>query len=204
MAIIASTSGTQRELIPAGTYEARCYQMIHIGTVEEEIMGTKKSLNKVRIGWELPNELKVFREENGEQPLVIGKTFTLSLHEKANLRKMLESWRSKGFTEEEAKAFDITKLLGVPCLLNIIHKVSKSGKTFEEISSISPLHKSLTIPQQINPTTIWDYDNPNMELLESFPDFIKDDIKRSEEYRKLITPNEVQVNDNDTEDDLPF
>src|SRR4051812_29825095 len=52
MAIIATAA--QRELIPAGNYPARCYQMIQIGTVEELVMGETKVLNKVRIGWELP------------------------------------------------------------------------------------------------------------------------------------------------------
>ena len=53
MAIIAKNTGSARELIPAGTYAARCYQMIEIGTVQETILGTEKILTKVRIGWEL-------------------------------------------------------------------------------------------------------------------------------------------------------
>ena len=125
MAINATNSGTQRELIPAGNYIARCYQMIEIGTVEEIIIGEKKTLRKVRIGWELPDELRVFNPEKGEQPCVISQEFTLSMNEKANLRKMLASWRGKDFTEDEARCFDISKLLGVPCMLNIIHKPSK-------------------------------------------------------------------------------
>jgi len=94
MAINATTNGnTPRELIPTGNYIARCYKMIHIGTVEEVILGDKKILNKVRIGWELPTELRVFNEEKGEQPLVIDKEFTLSLYEKSALRGVLKSWR---------------------------------------------------------------------------------------------------------------
>jgi hypothetical protein len=64
MAINATNEGKPRELIPAGNYVARCYQMIHIGSVTENIMGEEKQLNKVRIGWELPTELRVFKEEN--------------------------------------------------------------------------------------------------------------------------------------------
>ena len=108
MAIIAtSNGGTSHEPIPSGSYPARCYSMIHLGTIEENILGTVKKLNKVRITWELPTELKVFKEENGEQPHVISKEFTLSLHEKATLRNFLKNWRGKDFTEDEAKAFDI-------------------------------------------------------------------------------------------------
>ena len=61
MAINATSNGnTQRELIPSGNYIAWCYKMIEIGTVEEVINGDKKIVHKVRIGWELPTELKVF------------------------------------------------------------------------------------------------------------------------------------------------
>jgi len=59
MPIYATNSGTRRELIPAGNYIGRCYQMIHIGTVQETYLGEPKQFNKVRIGWELPTERKV-------------------------------------------------------------------------------------------------------------------------------------------------
>ena len=98
MPITATNTQTQREPIPAGNYIARCYQMIEIGTVKETILGKDRISPKVRIGWELPTELKVFKEENGEQPCVISKEYTLSMAEKANLRIALKSWRGKDFS----------------------------------------------------------------------------------------------------------
>jgi len=69
MKIIASnTGGTTYEPVPAGTYIARCFSMVHIGTVMETFQGESKLQNKVRLTWELPLELKVFNEERGEQP----------------------------------------------------------------------------------------------------------------------------------------
>ena len=82
--------------------------MVHIGKVEEEYLGEKKMQNKVRITWELHEEKKVFKEENGEQPFVLSKEFSLSMHEKSSLRKWLESWRGKAFTEDESKLSDST------------------------------------------------------------------------------------------------
>lgn len=206
MAIIATTSGTTYEPIPAGNYVARCYEMIHIGTVKETILGTEKILNKVRIGWELPTEKKVFKEENGEQPFVISKEFTLSMHEKATLRGFLKNWRSKDFTEDEAKSFDITKLIGVPCQLNIIHKVAKNGNTYAEIGNISMLMKGFECPAQINPSFEFNYDNFDEDAFNKMPDFIKDKMKSSIEYAAIHQPNDVQHIDNshDAMDDLPF
>ena len=209
MSIIASNSAQQRELIPAGNYIARCYQMIHIGTVQELIMGEVKTVNKVRIGWELPEERRVFKTENGEQPFVISKEFTLSMHEKSNLRKTLASWRGKDFSEDEVKSFDITKLLGVPCMLNVIHKQGKRdpSKIYEEIAGVSPLPKSVKCPKQENAMLVLDYTNFDYDVYNKLPDFIKDKIKGSDEYKKLQNPESMTIdNSHETEatDDLPF
>lgn len=210
MAIIATNKGVQRELIPAGNYIARCYQMIQIGTVEKMIMGSMKTLNEVRIGWELPTELKVFSPEKGEQPFIISKEFTLSMNEKSNLRKVLASWRGKDFTEEEAKAFDITKLLGVPCMLNVIHKPTKTdpSKIYEEIGSISPMPKGMVCPPQINETSVLEYEKFDWQLFNSLPDFIKLKVQSSAEFKEMQNPNQKDFHHaNDiTEpiDDLPF
>jgi hypothetical protein len=209
MAIYATNTATQRELIPAGMHVARCYQMIEIGTVTEIVLGNSVTHPKVRIGWELPEERRVFNEEKGEQPFVISKEFTLSMHEKATLRKILESWRGKGFSEDEAKGFDITKLLGVPCMLNIIHKQGKDGtKTYEEITSVVPLPKSMKCPPQENTNFCLSYDRFDQTLFEKLPDFIKDKMKSSIEYTSMQTPNVHDMTNEHQQqeepDDLPF
>jgi len=212
MAITAKKGeGFERELIPAGNYVARCYKMIEIGTIPTEYLGETKMLHKVRIGWELPTELKVFNPEKGEQPCVIDKEYTLSLGEKANLRKDLKSWRGKDFTPQEAEAFDITKLLGVPCMLNIIHIQGKKDatKTYQSIGSVSPMPKGLECPAQINPTFTFEFDNFNQEKFDSLPDFIKDTIKTSEEFKALTNPiadakDEPKGIMEEEESDVPF
>lgn len=212
MTITAKNQGIKRELVPAGNHVARCFQMIHIGTVQDTYKGEPKKFNKVRISWELPDELRVFNEEKGQQPMVISKEYTLSMNERANLRKDLESWRGKGFTEAEAESFDISKLLGVPCMLNIIHKQSANGGEYSAISSIGNIPKGLKCPPQYNETVEFGYeDNFDPEVLENFPDFIKDAIKSSEEYKELtgskaepVSDEPVFEMDDDDTDDLPF
>lgn len=210
MPINATDSGHVRELIPAGNYIARCYQMIEIGTVSEVVKGESKILKKVRIGWELPEELKTFDEKKGEQPLVISKEYTLSMNEKANLRKDLASWRGKDFTAEEAKCFDITKLIGVPCMLNIIHRPSKSdpSKIYDNISGITGLPKGVKCPPQITPSFVLSYDEFDFTKFDHLPDFIKTKMKSSIEYTALSNPHHKNVVDasevHEPLDDLPF
>jgi len=194
MAINATNESTPRELIPAGNYIARCYQMLQIGTVTEVVNNESKTMHKVRIGWELPEELKTFKEENGPQPLVISNEYTLSLHEKSNLRKMLASWRGADFTAEQAKSFDITALLGVPCMINIIHKPSQkdSSKVYEQIGSVSAMPKGVKCPPQINPTFILSYDAFDKEKFGQLPEFIRNRMATSQEYQFLINPPEPE------------
>jgi hypothetical protein len=190
MAITAKKgSSFENELIEAGNYVARCYRMVEIGTCDEEFLGVKKQMHKVRIGWELPTELKIFKPENGEQPCVIDKEYTLSLAEKANLRKDLQSWRGKAFSEEEAEAFDITKLLGVPCMLNIIHVQGKKDptKTYQAIGSVSPMPKGLICPAQVNETFVFDFENFDENKYLSLPEFLREQIAKTPEYKEAVS-----------------
>lgn len=194
--------------LEAGTYPARCYSMVHIGTIQEEFQGEKKIMNKVRISWELPTELKEFKQGEGEKPYVLSKEFTLSLHEKSSLRAFLKSWRGKDFTEEEAKSFDVTKLLGVTCMLSVGHKESK-GKVYAEINSVSPIIKGFTVPAQINPTFELNYDNFTMDAFMTLPEFIRKKMEGSLEFKKIKNlvfeyENQKQSVNQNTNDDLPF
>jgi hypothetical protein len=207
--IVATNSGSDYTPVESGNHIARCYGMIHIGTIVENFKGEPKRVNKVRITWELPELTKEFRQGEGEKPYSISKDFTLSMNEKSNLRKFLEGWRGKSFTEDEAKAFDVATLIGVPCMLNIIHKVSAKGKTYADISSASKLPKSITAPPpfyehfELNYTEAWDE-----TLFNSLPDFIRDKMKESEEYKRLMSKGEViddpELLEDESEDDLPF
>jgi hypothetical protein len=208
MSIIAEKpEGGNFVQVEPGTYVARCYSMIEIGTVEVEYKGEIKKQHKVSITWELPTETAIFKEEKGPEPFVVSKKYTLSMHEKANLRKDLESWRGQGYSEKEAQHFDITKLLGQPCLLSVIHspRPDDPTKTYTAISSISKMMKGQQCPDQINPTRVLSYDNFDWTTFDALSDYMKDQIRSSDEYKKMQEPETTQVQDsNDELKDLPF
>jgi hypothetical protein len=207
MAIYAENKGGgDYAPMESGVYVARCYSMIQIGNIEENINGETKIQHKVRLSFEFPSELKEFKSGEGERPFALSKDYTLSFHEKATLRNHLENWRGKKFTDEEAAKFDITKLLGVPATINVVHKVGKSnGKTYAEIGSISPIMKGTVCPEQINPTQVLSYDDFNWDLFNSLPEFLRKKIESSKEFKLLKAPaakiQEVTVEA--TEDDQP-
>ncbi len=223
MKIIATKNETKEfQKVAPGTYYARCYRVIDLGHQTVEYNNDRKVVHQVMLTWELPTEKAVFDEAKGEEPFAISKTYTLSLHEKSNLRTDLESWRGKAFTEKEARAFDLVKLLGKPCLLSVAHKQKKDGSgTYAFVSSIAPLMKGQECPPQINPTKVLAWDEFNWDLFESLSDYTKDKIKASEEFKRLQEPPVLvrdeetgndEINDyqpdlpgyNSEEDDLPF
>lgn len=193
--------------VEPGTYVARCYSMIEIGTIETEFNGEKKKAHRVSITWELPTELAVFKEERGLEPFVVSKEYTLSMHEKATLRKDLESWRGKAYTDEETKRFDITKLLGQSCMLSVVQEAGKKdpSKTYVRVSSVSKLVKGLDCPPQINPTRLLCFETFDWEVFDGLSDYMKDKVRSSDEFKSMQEPNQVNdTNENNELSDLPF
>lgn len=202
MAILATTTESKkREIVPSGNHVARCVQMIHLGTKEFEYSGEIKKQNKVRLVWELLDESFTY-EKDGEEitsNFMIGKEYTLSMHEKSSLRKELQSWRGKPFTADEAKSFDITKLLNVPCMLNVIHRESNDGsKTYANISSISSVPKSLKPGEATTELIEFNFDD-KFEIFDTLPDWLQERIKESDEYSDKVSSQSKQE-----EEDTPF
>jgi len=187
MPIIAENTdnGFTRELVPSGIQVARSYSMIEIGTVTEEFKGQQKELKKIRISWELPYKMRVFKEGEPEKPMSISREFTLSMYEKAALRKFLESWRGKPYTEEAAKKVDVTKMLGCDCMITIIHKENKSGKMYAAVDSIAPMMDGMTCPPLINPIKVLSYDAFDWEIYNSLPEFLQNQMAATPEYGRL-------------------
>lgn len=210
--ILTNSSSQKRDIIPSGSYPARCISMIDIGTIPTEWQGEKKSRTLIRLKFELPTLTKVFNPEKGEQPYVIERQFTKSLHEKSALLPFLNNWRGKALTPDDCQAFDLSKLLGAECMLSIVHN-SSGDKTYANIGGISTLPKGLECPAQFNHSFIWDYnDYFNADAITSDNDFIpswlQETIKTSSEWRMKNGINAETISEddmnNDEPNDLPF
>lgn len=182
---------------------ARCYSIIDLGTqTTTGAFGTKEQ-RKIRVIWELPDEKAVFDEAKGEEPFTIAKEYTLSLYEKANLRHDLESWRGKPFTAEELKGFDISKLIGAPCLLSIIHKTAKSGNEYAAIASVSSLPKGMKCPDQYNKRVEYSIEDGQNTTFLALPKWLQETIMKAAEWDNgNAEPTEPSSYNDDEE--IPF
>lgn len=202
--MITAKRGTTREPVPKGTYPARLYKILHIGTIFNTY--NNKMVNTIRLDWELPTETKIFDPDKGEQPLSISKDYTLSMNEKANLCKDIEAWEGHSFeNDEEAESYDLTELIGRDCMINVAHKVAaSSGNTYAYIASISPMPKGMDCPPAFNPPFIWDYDsNFDHDILDNMHQFFQDKIKSSAEYEAKMNPIDIPEAPMPGADDLP-
>jgi hypothetical protein len=134
MSIIAKRPESSFTPAPEGLHHAVCVDVIDLGLVAG-IWGEKP---KVRIVWQLDEE----NPESGRR-YEVRKMYTLSLHEKAALRKDLESWRGRKFTEDELGGFDLEKLVGVNCQVQIVHDLSDNGTVWANVQAIVPAPKNV-------------------------------------------------------------
>lgn len=178
------------DLPKKGARVARCYSVVDLGTQEVEFEGLKKLQRKMQITWEIPSDMRVFKEGEEKQPIVIGKKYTQSTHEKATIMKDLESW----FADDNRIEGDVvkliqTKLVGRPAMLTVTHSsYEKGGKTYPyaSVAGVSSLPEEMTCPEQINPSVFFDLDNFNKEVFESLPEWVQGVIKQSPEYKEVM------------------
>jgi hypothetical protein len=204
MGLMADDSGKDIEPIPEGVYQAICYAIYDLGTQTSELYG---DAHQCLISWEIP-EVRIEYDKDGQHydlPRAISKYYTVSLHEKSNLRKALVSWRGRAFTPEELKGFDVQKLLGANCMLQIIH-TNKNDKVRAEVASILPLYKGLQRKEAENPLVMFSFSEYDGGIPKNVPSWVMKKIEQSKEW-KLIEQGSSQ-NESDGlpsyDDDVPF
>jgi hypothetical protein len=217
MALIAKESGGGTFTpVPQGMHLARCYRVVDLGTQKSEYLGTIKHLPKVMLQFEVHGE-----DENGKpivtaknEPMSISKNFTLSLAEKATLRKDLQTWRGREFTQEELRGFELKNVLGAWAMISVIKAAGSNGKEYTNIAaimSVPPAIKKAGLPEGFNTPGIFSIDEPDMTMFDTFSDGLKQKIQGSPEWQSRggsSAPAQKQSSEgsgfDDMDDDIPF
>lgn len=198
MSINFKSEKKPKELLPAGAYIATLYSVVQFGTMNGEYKGQPTKKNKIRLTWELPEELRDF---DGEQkPMVVGKTYTASIFEQAKLRPIVEG--ILGEVDEET--FSIESLVGKPCMVQLA-PAEYLGNEYMDVVSATQLPKSVPAPKQINPSVYLDYQEGwNDEVYANLPQWMKDKMADSEEMRKRNGFAEKVEDSEDMAASVPF
>lgn len=195
------------ENAPAGNHIAICNAIVDLGLQPGSGMYPDPK-RQVYLRFELPTEQTTYQKDGQPitGPMSIGRTFTASMSEKANLRKLIESWFGKKFpTDEAASDFDLNNVLGRKCLLNVTH-TEKGGKTYANISNATPIPKGMTADyEQHNPSVYFSLDSPDDRVFNTLPKWLKEKIEgRLEESKTASRSPDQPAAAQDFDDDIPF
>lgn len=180
-----------------GQFVGQCVDTIDLGEKVSDYPGKPSYL--------APTCALVFRtgernDETGEY-IDIAREFTVSMGDKANLRKFLEQWRGKPYTAEQLEAgVPLDKLTGNHGLLTVAHRTSGKGRVYANITAC------VGIPKQMagSVTKYTDYERADYwatkkaEYAEAAAKF------RGEASRQQESDDDFPAALADEDDDLPF
>jgi len=215
LTVRASSESSSFKPVPAGMHLARCYRIVDLGTQKTEWNGKEKKNYKIMMLWEVHGEDdqgNALVTDRGE-PMTISKNYTMSFGEMASLRADLKSWRGRDFTPEELRGFQLKNVLGAWCMLTVARTTGRDDKEYSNVMSVNPVPASIKkagLPDGFNDLAVFDLDNPDMALFDTFSEKLKAKIQNSPEWKaKGSASEQYQKQQNasslsDLEDDIPF
>jgi hypothetical protein len=207
MATYASDTGGGGNFdpVPEGAHPAICDMFVDLGLQETTGKYAGKVQHKIYLRWQIPG-LRLKYEKDGvehEGPMTIGSSYTLSLHEKSGLRKVLQTWRGRAFTADELKKFDVTTVVGKPCLVSVSHAPKDGGGVYANIDAVMGVPPGLTVPPLEGKALIYDADN--IDTFDELRPWMKEKIqaqKTAQEADKVNDPEAWRAELQDSE--VPF
>lgn len=127
--MIVSKPDKEYEPLPLGLQPAICINYYDLGYQRGY---NNRSQHKLVLLFELEA-----KRTDGSRFLAT-KKYTASLGDKATLLKDLQSWRGVAFTVEELKGFDLERIRGKACQLNMVSIVKGNGDPYAVVDSVLP------------------------------------------------------------------
>lgn len=196
---ITETTGGGFTPTPEGQHIMVCARIVDLGTQPGSTMYPSPK-RKIRIFWELPDERIELEDDKGKRdvPVLHSEQYTVSFHEKANLRKALESWRGQAFKPEDfagpPNGFHLSKLLGIPAFGQVVHE-HKDGKTYANLNSIMKPPKAMFDQYKgkiEGDRVFFDLDDFDQAEFDKLSDRLKETIRNSPEFKAIVQRGEAR------------
>lgn len=191
------------EMFPEGTHIVRCWRLVDLGTQDPPPdFRNQRPSRQVVVSFEACEE----KMANGE-PFSINAFYNNILGKKHKFRKHLEAWRGKAFTEEELDGFDLTRVVGTACMLNVIHEKREGSEEVKaKIEAIMALPRGTRAPDMINETVVFSLDDATVNW-DKLPEWLQERIQKSHEWtgKQQDRPHlGVPASEDGTDPDIPF
>ena len=118
--------GKEWPIAPEGLHQAVCVDVWDIYPTKRDEQYGGGIVDQTRIVWQLDLE-----SPEGRRYEVMA-IYTASLHEKAKLRKHLESWRGRQFTQQELQGFELENVIGANCQIQVIHRLCEQREDLRQ------------------------------------------------------------------------
>ncbi len=213
--IVKANEGAVIEPLAEGLYTGVCTKLVDLGRQYSEKYDKKQ--HKIMLGWDIAGE-KLELSDGRKVNRTMWKEYSMSLGEKATLRKDLQSWRGKAFTITELAGFNLCQILGAPCQMQIIH-TERNGSKYASISAIIAFPQGMIKPEGEYPTLFLNLrDERTFKEFKALPVWIQDKIRGAENYESCGLKDFADRDDNTgnysdidsfsdmdaDEDELPF
>jgi hypothetical protein len=164
--------------VDAGTHRAVLYGVVDLGHQHsKDFSGNPEIQHQVLLMFELPDE----RLDDG-RPRAMSRQVKLSVHEKATLRHAIHALLGKSITDEQAMKVQLADLIGKNCLLSVVQKPGKDGRTmYANIDKFAPLMKGMTPAEPENNYTFFEI-NPGESIAADLPKWVREKIEKSVEF----------------------
>jgi hypothetical protein len=199
-------SKIEYELCAENNYAATCVEVLDLGTQK---MKSGKTWHPVSLGFELAEQ-----DSAGERFL---RRRSLPGRLKSGVTcAFIEGMLDRKLTDDEINgSFDGRQLLGVKCLIEIVHSESngKDGTVYDNIGDkIQPLPDGMECPEPKAPLIYLSLDPKEFDpkVFESLPGWLRTKIGGSDEYWKIFNPSEepppakLMTIQQDLDDDIPL
>lgn len=198
--------------VSEGLHQAICSAVVDLGMQPGSDMYPKPK-RQVYLRFDCTDEPIEFERDGKTMtgPARCGATYTLSLGEKSKLRPLLESWRGKKFTDDELAGFDVSKLLGAACQVQVLHS-HKNGNTYANVQTVVPWPRGVEKPALAEDAVYYSAADPGCpeSALERLPKWLQEKVAGrladdEDGMRSERTTQTAPAHDGDAfDDDIPF
>lgn len=186
---IKSTTPKKRApVMEPGTYPARLVRVISLGVQKNRPFKNEEAKPPVLKLYNTFEFLDEFlKDEDGKDLLDKPRWLSEEIpfySLKSERAKSTE--RYYALDPNEDKKGDWAALVGAPCMITVVVEASKKDPTilYEKIASVSSMRpkEAAKAPPLVNEPVVWDFYSPDVEVFNSFPEWLQEKIKGAVDY----------------------
>jgi hypothetical protein len=180
----AGGSRPKAAVLESGMYPGRLISLIDLGLQASEYDGKpKEPRQRMMTTYELADEFMV--DEDGEEDTSLPRWISEELPMyQLDAEKAKSTARYLGLDPKNEHDSDWEMLLGMPCMIHLVSKVSNKGNEYNQVSGVARMRdkEAVKAPESINEPFIFDLDTATKEDWEKVPQWIQKKITEGLEW----------------------